>query len=95
MNRALSAAIGRAGTPEVESPFLTEHAISVDTAIAAFTSGVAYVNHEDSVAGQLAPGLRADVGVLDQDLYAIQAKEIGDTSVVMTVANGQVVYGDD
>jgi predicted amidohydrolase YtcJ len=33
--------------------------------------------------------------VLDQDLYAIEAKEVGSTSVVMTVANGQVVYGDE
>jgi predicted amidohydrolase YtcJ len=95
VNRALSPVIGRAGTPEVDSPFLTEHAISVDAAIAAFTAGVAYVNHEDTVTGQLLPGMRADVVVLDQDLYAIQAKEIGSTSVVMTVANGQVVYGDE
>jgi hypothetical protein len=79
----------------VDSPFLAEHAISVDAAIAAFTAGVAYVNHEDAVTGQLLPGLRADVVVLDQDLYAIQAKELGSTSVVMTVANGQVVYGDE
>jgi predicted amidohydrolase YtcJ len=95
VNRAMSPVFGRAGTPEVDSPFLTEHAITVDAAIAAFTSGVAYVNHEDSVTGQLRPGMRADVVVLDQDLYAIQAKEIGSTSVVMTVANGQVVYGDE
>jgi len=95
VNRALSPAIGRAGTPEVDSPFLPEHAIPVDAAIAAFTSGVAYVNHEDDVTGLLMPGLRADVAVLDQDLYAIPAAEIGSASVVMTVSNGQVVYGDE
>jgi predicted amidohydrolase YtcJ len=95
VNRAMSPAIGRAGTPEVDSPFLPEHAISLDSAIAAFTSGVAYVNHEDGVTGLLTPGMRADVAVLDQDLYAIPASEIGSASVVMTVSNGQVVYGDE
>ncbi|HUN36092.1 MAG TPA: amidohydrolase [Trebonia sp.] len=94
VNRAMSPVIGRAGTPEVDSPFLPEHAISLDAAIAAFTSGVAYVNHEDDVTGVLTPGMRADVAVLDQDLYAIPASEIGSASVVMTVSNGQVVFGD-
>jgi len=52
------------------------------------------VNHCEDVAGTLRPGMRADVTVLDQDLYAIPAREIGSTSVVMTVAGGTVVYGD-
>jgi predicted amidohydrolase YtcJ len=38
--------------------------------------------------------MRADVAVLDQDLYAIPSGEIGSTSVVMTVAGGQAVFGD-
>jgi predicted amidohydrolase YtcJ len=69
-------------------------AISLDAAIDAFTSGVAWVNHEEDVAGRLLPGLRADVAVLDQDLFAIPASDIGNTSVVMTIAGGTVVYGD-
>ena len=44
--------------------------------------------------GQLLPGMRADLAVLDQDLYAIPARDIGSTSVVMTVAGGTVVHGD-
>jgi predicted amidohydrolase YtcJ len=55
---------------------------------------VAWVNHEEDVAGRLRPGMRADVTVLDQDLFTIPPGEIGDTSVVMTVAGGTVVYGD-
>jgi predicted amidohydrolase YtcJ len=52
------------------------------------------VNHSEDVAGRLLPGLRADVTVLDQDLFAIPARDIGSTSVVMTMAGGTVVYGD-
>jgi predicted amidohydrolase YtcJ len=94
VNRVLSEHLGRPGQPECENPFLPEQAITVDAAIDAFTAGVAWVNHEEDVAGRLRPGMRADVTVLDQDLFAIPPGEIGDTSVVMTVAGGTVVYGD-
>jgi predicted amidohydrolase YtcJ len=94
VNRVLSASLGRPGEPECEHPFLPDQAITLDAAIDAFTTGVAWVNHEEDVAGQLLPGMRADLAVLDQDLYAIGARDIGSTSVVMTVAGGTVVHGD-
>ena len=94
VNRVLSERLGRRGQPECTDPFQPEQAITVDAAIDAFTSGVAFVNHSEDVAGRLLPGLRADVTVLDQDLFAIPARDIGSTSVVMTVAGGTVVHGD-
>jgi predicted amidohydrolase YtcJ len=94
VNRVKSERLGRPGEPECEDPFLPAQAITVDDAIGAFTSGVDWVNHEEDQAGRLLPGMRADVAVLDQDLYAIPPGEIGSTSVVMTVASGQVVFGD-
>jgi len=94
VNRVLSERLGRAGKPECENPFLPDQAITLDAAIDAFTTGVAWVNHEEDVAGRLLPGMRADLAVLDQDLYAIPARDIGGTSVVMTVAGGTVVHGD-
>jgi predicted amidohydrolase YtcJ len=94
VNRVLSASLGRPGQPECTDPFQPEQAITVEDAVDAFTSGVAWVNHAEDVAGRLLPGMRADVTVLDQDLFAIPARDIGSTSVVMTVAGGTVVYGD-
>jgi predicted amidohydrolase YtcJ len=95
VNRVLSPVLGRAGTPECEEPFQPEHAVTVEVAIKAFTEGVAYVNHEDHLTGRLLPGYRADVVVLDQNLYAIPPSEIGNTSTALTVASGQVVHGDE
>jgi predicted amidohydrolase YtcJ len=95
VNRVLSERLGRPGTPECEQPFMPGQAVALDTALDAFTSGVAYVNHAEDVTGRLLPGMRADAAVLDQDLYSIPPAGIGSTSVVMTVANGQVVYGDE
>ena len=94
VNRVLSERLGRRGEPECTDPFQPEQAITVEDAIDAFTAGVAWVNHSEEVAGRLLPGMRADVTVLDQDLFAIPARDIGSTSVVMTVAGGTVVYGD-
>ncbi len=95
VNRVLSARLGEPGTPETTRPMLPLEAITVDAAIEAFTAGIAYVNHEEDVAGTLAAGMVADVAVLDQDLYVITPGEIGGTSVAMTIASGQVVYGDE
>src|SRR6266849_7030509 len=94
VNRVLSERLGRPGQPECENPFLPERAITVGAAVDAFTAGVAWVNHAEDVAGRLLPGMRADLTVLDQDLFAIPPRDIGSTSVVMTVADGTVVYGD-
>ena len=94
VNRMLSERLGQAGEPACARPFLPAQAITVDNAIGAFTSGVDWVNHEEHTAGTLLPGLRADVAVFDQDLYAIPPGAIGDTSVVLTVASGNVVFGD-
>ena len=95
VNRVLSARLGEPGSAETTVPLLPAEAIGVDAAVDAFTRGVAYVNHEDDLAGTLEPGKIADVAVLDQDIYAIAPAAIGDTSVALTIASGQVVHGDE
>ncbi len=95
VNRVLSGRLGEPGTPETTRPFLPAEAITVDAALRAFTAGVAYVNHEEDVAGSLERGLLADIAVLSQDLYAIAPSAIGETTVDLTLAGGQVVYGDE
>ena len=94
VNRVLSERLGRPGKPETEDPFMPEQAITVGAAVDAFTSGVAWVNHAEDVAGALLPGMRADLIVLDQDLFTISPRDIGSTSVMMTVAGGTIVHGD-
>ncbi|MFC5911142.1 amidohydrolase [Streptacidiphilus monticola] len=71
-------------------PFLPAQCLSLDTAVDAFTAGSAYVNHDDQ-AGSLRVGARADLVLLDRDLF-----EPGflpaDATVELTVASGEVVY---
>lgn len=95
VNRALSPRLGRPGAPETSRPLRPDEAIPVDAAVHAFTAGVAYVNHEEHVTGTLRPGMLADVAVLDRDIYTVPPETIGDTSVTMTIASGQVVHGEE
>jgi predicted amidohydrolase YtcJ len=95
VNRTLSERLGRAGTEECERPFRSSEAVTVDEAVDAFTRGVAYVNHEEGHLGSLVLGARADLAVFDQDIFEVERREIGETSVVLTIAAGQVVHGDE
>jgi predicted amidohydrolase YtcJ len=72
-----------------DEPFAPEERITLPAALAAFTRGAAYVNRDDE-AGTIAPGMRADLAVLDRNVFA--GGPIGDVQVEMTVANGAVVY---
>jgi predicted amidohydrolase YtcJ len=80
---------------ETTLPLLPAEAITVDAAVDAFTRGVAYVNHEEDMAGTLEPGKHADFAVLSQDIYTVPPTAIGHTTVALTLAGGQVVHGDE
>jgi predicted amidohydrolase YtcJ len=95
VNRRLSPRLGRPGTAETDRPFLPDEAVTVAQALTAFTAGVAYVNHRETDLGSLRPGHLADIAVLDRDILAIPAAEIGSAQVDLTIAGGQVVHGDE
>jgi predicted amidohydrolase YtcJ len=79
------------GTPDAAA-FLPEERIPLPEALAAFTSGTAYVNHDDTDSGRLEPGMRADLAVIDRDIFDLDDGTIADASVELTVASGRVVY---
>jgi predicted amidohydrolase YtcJ len=72
-------------------PFLPEQRLTLDQAVDAFTAGSAYVNHDDQ-GGVIEVGRRADLALLDTDLFAPDAPPAADARVVLTVAAGAVVY---
>jgi len=73
------------------APFLPEQALPLPVALAAFTAGSAFVNH-DADGGSLAVGGRADLAVLDRNLLAAGAGPVADARVELTVAAGRVVF---
>ena len=66
--------------------------ITLAEALAAFTRGSAYVNHDDD-AGSIVEGKRADLAVLDRNPFAGSVYEIAQTNVTTTLASGRVVHG--
>jgi predicted amidohydrolase YtcJ len=79
------------GHPDAD-PLDASQRLDLATAMAAFTRGSAYVNHDDE-AGVLAPGMRADLAVVDRDPFDRSLGAIGETTVEMTIAGGRVVFG--
>jgi predicted amidohydrolase YtcJ len=74
--------------------FLPEQRIGLLDALAAFTMGSAYVNHQDRDTGSLEVGKAADIAILDRDLFDRGAGAIGETRCVATFVDGVAVYED-
>ena len=73
-------------------PFLPHERIDLATALAGFTINSAYVNHLDDLTGSIEVGKRADLAVLDRDVFANPVEEIADASVVLTFVDGERVF---
>lgn len=80
----------RRGAP----PWRPEQCLDLDTMLAAFTIGSAWVNRLDAETGTLEVGKRADLVVLDRDLRAVPDGAIGDARVTRTYVEGALVSGN-
>ncbi len=78
--------------PDTDTPFLPGERIGLPAAIAAFTIGSAYVNHDERDAGSVETGKRADLVVLDRNPFTEPAAEIAQAEVDLTLVDGAVVY---
>jgi predicted amidohydrolase YtcJ len=66
--------------------------LTVEQAIAAYTTGAAYAEFAENQKGTLAPGMLADFVVLDRDITAVPAHDILASRVLRTVVGGKTVY---
>jgi predicted amidohydrolase YtcJ len=71
-----------------------EHRLTVEEAVKAYTLTPAQVSGRQAELGSLTPGKRADMVVVDRDIFSIDPDELADTRVAYTLFNGQIVYGD-
>ena len=61
-------------------------------AIGLFTQAAAWVGFEEDQTGCIAPGMRADVVILDSDLTRLPAEALSRASVQTTIIDGRIVY---
>jgi predicted amidohydrolase YtcJ len=76
------------------TPWMPEERIGLPEALAAFTINAAYTNRNEKDAGSLEVGKRADLAILDRNLFETPATDISDTKVLVTLFEGKAVHGD-
>ena len=74
--------------------FLEDERIGLADAIEAYTINSAYVNFIDDETGSIEMGKLADLIVLDKNLFEISPDEISEAQVLLTLLEGNLVYGD-
>lgn len=72
--------------------FHPEQKLTIEQAIAAYTTGSAFAEFAEKEKGTLAPGMLADFVVLDSDITAIPPEQILHTRVLQTVVGGKTVF---
>jgi predicted amidohydrolase YtcJ len=89
---AIHVAVNRRAPGDPDA-FLPEQALDLSTALAAYTSGSAWLNHADDT-GRIEGGALADLVVLDRNLFTGPPEEIGAARVRATYVEGECVFGD-
>jgi hypothetical protein len=72
--------------------FQPENALSREEALRSITTWAAKGSFEENEKGMLAPGMAADMVILDKDLMTADADEIPGINVLYTFVNGELVY---
>lgn len=89
--RGIYAAVTRK-SEDGRQEYYPQEKLTIEQAIAAYTSGSAYSEFAEKEKGKLAPGMLADFAVLDRDLTAVAPEKILGTRVLRTVVGGKTVY---
>jgi predicted amidohydrolase YtcJ len=75
-----------------DEPLNPEQSISLRSSIAMHTLHSAYQLHQEDLTGQLRVGYRADLVVIDRNLFEVDLTDVSTTNVLMTLVDGAVVH---
>ena len=67
--------------------------LTLEETLRGFTAGAAYAAFAEERLGILKPGFRADLTVVDRDLFEVKPKELLASKVIGTIIDGKVVFG--
>jgi predicted amidohydrolase YtcJ len=66
--------------------------ISVDEALWAYTRAGAFASFEEKEKGMIAPGMLADLTLIDRDLRMIPGPQIREARITRTILGGRTVF---
>jgi predicted amidohydrolase YtcJ len=89
--RGLYAAVTRK-SEDGKKEYFPEEKLTMEQAIAAYTTGSAFAEFAEKEKGTLAPGMLADFVVLDRDVTAVAPEKVLGTKVLRTVVGGETVH---
>jgi predicted amidohydrolase YtcJ len=89
--RGLYAAVTRK-SENGKQEYFPEQRLTMDQAIAAYTTGSAFAEYAEKEKGKIATGMLADFVVLDRDPAASSPERLLATKVLRTVVGGKTVY---
>ena len=89
--RGLYAAVTRK-SEDGKKEYYPEQKLNMEQAIAAYTTGSAFAEFAEKDKGTLAPGMLADLVVLDMDITSVVPEKILGAKVLRTVVGGKTVY---
>jgi predicted amidohydrolase YtcJ len=89
--RGLYAAVTRK-SENGKQEYFPEQKLTMDQAVAAYTTGSAFAEFKEKEKGKLVPGMLADFVVLDRDVTAASGEKVLATKVLRTVVGGKTVY---
>ena len=89
--RGLYAAVTRK-SEDGKREYFPEQKLTMEQAIAAYTTGSAFAEFAEKEKGTLAPGMLADFVVLDRDITSVPPAKVLGTKVLRTVVGGKTVY---
>jgi predicted amidohydrolase YtcJ len=72
--------------------WLPDQKLSAAEALRGFTSDAAYAGFDEAEVGRLAPGLRADFVILDDDPLTVPAGQLDDLRIRSTWVDGKPVF---
>jgi predicted amidohydrolase YtcJ len=73
-------------------PLLPEQSLTLQDMVDAYTINAAYALKQERTTGSLEVGKRADIIVLDRDIFSIDPYDLHDTKVTATYLDGREVY---
>ena len=88
----IQVAVTRQPVGEQAEPWLPEERISLEDALAAYTINGAWLARQENETGSIEVGKAADLVGLSDNLFDIDAREIANTTVEITMIGGEVVY---